>query len=149
MGLWNNFITSFKDKLNQLRLVEIGVRVAQQMDPQESLSFLQSLLGSLPTPRAALSPSLKPSTAKPFDEEQSPTKTEAEAYVLARISIAHYDLLLGNLDKAKEAMDVCERTLDSMDGVEASVTGAWLRVSGDFYKVIIALIFYFYTLLTR
>ncbi|TIB64755.1 hypothetical protein E3P78_00946 [Wallemia ichthyophaga] len=134
VGLWNNFIISFKDKLNQLRLVEIGVRVAQQMDPQESLSFLQSLLGSLPTPNAALPPSLKPSTAKPFDEEQPPTKTEAEAYVLARISIAHYDLLLGNLDKAKEAMDVCERVLDSMDGVEASVTGAWLRVSGDYFK---------------
>lgn len=114
------------------------------MDPQESLSFLQSLLDSLPVPRAALPPALKPSTAKPFDEDQPPTKTESEAYVLARISIAHYDLLLGNLDKAKEAMDVCERVLDSEDGVEASVTGAWLRVSGDYFKVTIAPTFSLY-----
>ncbi|TIA93622.1 hypothetical protein E3P99_00105 [Wallemia hederae] len=134
VGLWDNFISTFKDKLNQLRLVEIGVRVAQEMDPKDSLNFLQSLLESLPVPRAALPPALKPSTAKSFDEDQPPTKTESEAYVLARISIAHYDLLLGNLDKAKEAMDVCERVLDSMDGVEASVTGAWLRVSGDYFK---------------
>ncbi|TIB81483.1 hypothetical protein E3Q22_01065 [Wallemia mellicola] len=135
VDLWNNFISTFKDKLNQLRLVEIGVRVAQEMIPQESLNFLESLLDTLPVPRAALPPALKPTNTKSFDEEQPPTKTESEAYVLAKISIAHYDLLLGNLDKAKEAMDVCERVLDSIDGVEASVTGAWLRVSGDYFKV--------------
>ncbi|TIB78820.1 hypothetical protein E3Q23_00561 [Wallemia mellicola] len=134
VDLWNNFISTFKDKLNQLRLVEIGVRVAQEMIPQESLNFLESLLDTLPVPRAALPPALKPTNTKSFDEEQPPTKTESEAYVLAKISIAHYDLLLGNLDKAKEAMDVCERVLDSIDGVEASVTGAWLRVSGDYFK---------------
>lgn len=135
VDLWNNFISTFKDKLNQLRLVEIGVRVAQEMVPQESLNFLQTLLDTLPVPRAALPPALKPTNAKSFDEEQPPTKTESEAYVLAKISIAHYDLLLGNLDKAKEAMDICERVLDAIDGVEASVTGAWLRVSGDYFKV--------------
>ncbi|TIC14156.1 hypothetical protein E3Q14_00877 [Wallemia mellicola] len=134
VDLWNNFISTFKDKLNQLRLVEIGVRVAQEMIPQKSLNFLESLLDTLPVPRAALPPALKPTNTKSFDEEQPPTKTESEAYVLAKISIAHYDLLLGNLDKAKEAMDVCERVLDSIDGVEASVTGAWLRVSGDYFK---------------
>ena len=134
IDLWYKFIVIVKDKLNQLRLTEIGVRVAQEMDPQSSLTFLESLLNSLPIPLSALPPSLKPDSIKPFDDVKPPTKTECEAYVLARISIAHYDLLLGNLDKTKEAMDVCERVLDSLDGVEASVTGAWLRVSGDYFK---------------
>lgn len=48
---------------------------------------------------------------------------------------AHFQLLLGDLDGTKEAMDKCAKILDGFDSVEAGVHASFYRVCGDYYKV--------------
>lgn len=54
--LFNNFVNSFKAKLNQLKLVTIGITVARQFNGQSSTT-------PAPPSSAPLSPTLPPQTA--------------------------------------------------------------------------------------
>ncbi|TEB23060.1 hypothetical protein FA13DRAFT_1694680 [Coprinellus micaceus] len=108
---FERFVRDFENKINQLRLVELGVKVSQDIDnPQKHLAFLTSLLSRINT-------------------EQS-----KEAHVLLLASIAHAKLLYGDLEGTKGDMDSAWRILDSLEGVEGSVNAAYYGVAADYYK---------------
>lgn len=62
-------------------------------------------------------------------------QTNAEAYVLARMSAAHFYLLSGKTKETETAMNECRAILDNLDTVDTSVRAGFYRVSGDYYKV--------------
>ena len=62
------------------------------------------------------------------------TPKTREAFVLASMESAHFKLLLGDNEGTKEAMDKCEKILDSLDSVDLAVHGSFYRVSGDYFK---------------
>ncbi|KAF9514396.1 hypothetical protein BS47DRAFT_1343163 [Hydnum rufescens UP504] len=111
VDLFNNFVREFESKLNQLKLVEIGVRSSKQIDePNEILTFLISLLSRL-------------------------SKTDApEAYVLLLSSLAHAKLLFGDTEGTRVDMEESAKILDELDGVEPSVHAAYYGVAADYYK---------------
>ncbi|KAF9007150.1 hypothetical protein BDQ17DRAFT_261781 [Cyathus striatus] len=105
------FVTDFETKINQLRLVELGVKAAKEIDnPQTHLTFLTSILSRLNT-------------------EKSP-----EAHVLLLSSIAHAKLLYGDLEGTKTDMDTALGILDNLESVEGSVNAAYYGVAADYYK---------------
>ncbi|KAK4704781.1 26S proteasome regulatory subunit N9, partial [Phenoliferia sp. Uapishka_3] len=132
IDLYEHFIKDFASKLNQLKLASIGIAVARQFtgrseqllllanptylpvcpipDGNKALEFLTTLTESLDTPKTR------------------------EAYVLATMESAHFKLLLGNNEGTKEAMDKCEKILDSLDSVDLAVHASFYRVSGDYFK---------------
>lgn len=55
--------------------------------------------------------------------------------MLATMELAHFKLLLGEPDAAKESMDKCEKILDMLDSVDLAVHASFYRVSGDYFKV--------------
>ena len=55
--------------------------------------------------------------------------------MLATMESAHFKLLLGDNEGTKEAMDKCEKILDSLDSVDLTVHASFYRVSGDYFKV--------------
>ncbi|KAG8922705.1 26S proteasome regulatory subunit [Tulasnella sp. 419] len=111
VDLFNKFIRDFESKLNQLKLVEIGVKVSKQLqDPNQILEFLTSLLGRI-------------------SKEDSPA-----AYVLILSSLAYAKLLFGDLVGTKADIDECAKVLDDLDGVEASVNASYYGVAADYYK---------------
>jgi len=97
--------------LNQLKLVEIGVRTSKQIDdPNELLTFLTSLLSRI-------------------------SKTDnPEAYVLLLSSLAHAKLLFGDTEGTRVDMEESAKVLDELDGVESSVHAAYYGVAADYYK---------------
>jgi len=112
LPLFNNFVKDFESKLNQLRLVEIAVKVCKQIDdPNESLHFLSSLLSRLPQDKAP------------------------EATILLLSSLAHAKLIYGDLEGTKTDIDACEKQLGEMDSVEKSVHAAFYGVAADYHKV--------------
>ncbi|KAJ3126494.1 26S proteasome regulatory subunit [Nowakowskiella sp. JEL0407] len=110
--LYENFITDFDKKLNQLSLVQYATRASRQFkDPAESLSFLKALATSL-----------------------SENPDAKDAYVLATVEVAHYNLLTGNIELCKKEIDECEKILDDLPGTDPTINASFYRVAANYYK---------------
>ncbi|KAF8680861.1 hypothetical protein RhiXN_04326 [Rhizoctonia solani] len=97
VDLFTKFVRDFEDKLNQLKLVSMGVTVSRQLDdPNAILTFLSSLL------------------------ERISKEKSREAWILLVSSIAHTKLIFGDLAGTKVDTDECQKLLDDLDGVEPS-----------------------------
>ncbi|KAJ7093104.1 hypothetical protein C8R44DRAFT_835487 [Mycena epipterygia] len=116
VDVFESFVRDFETKINQLRLVEMGVKVSKEIDnPQTHLTFLTSLLARIA------------STASNSQSEQ--------ANVLLLATIARAKLLYGDLEGTKTDMDKAWAVLDRLEGVENGVNAAYYQVAGDYYKV--------------
>ncbi|KAI2777860.1 hypothetical protein F4815DRAFT_274665 [Daldinia loculata] len=105
------FISKFADKINQLKLVDLGLKAATQCkDDQERLTFLSDL-------------------AKKVDHEDS-----QDAFVYALAAVARVELNLRDLEASRRDLDKAERILDSFDSVETKVHAAFYQVNADYYQ---------------
>ncbi|PCH42928.1 hypothetical protein WOLCODRAFT_138115 [Wolfiporia cocos MD-104 SS10] len=111
VDVFDKFVRDFEPRLNQLRLVEMGVRVSKEIDnPQLHLTFLTDLLSRV-------------------DTEASP-----EAHVMLLASLAHAKLLYGDLEGTKTDIDAAWKILDELSSVDTMVNGAYYGVAADYYK---------------
>ncbi|KAF2971944.1 hypothetical protein GQX73_g1593 [Xylaria multiplex] len=105
------FILKFADKINQLKLVDLGLKAATQCrDDRERLTFLADL-------------------AKKVDNENS-----QDAFVYATVAAARVELLLRDAAASRRDLDKAEKILDSFDSVETKVHAAFYQVNADYYK---------------
>jgi 26S proteasome regulatory subunit N9 len=111
VDVFERFVRDFEGKLNQLRLVEMGVKVSREIDnPQVHLAFLTSLLSRI-------------------DVEKS-----KDAHVLLMATIARAKLLYGDLEGTRADMEKAWSVLDTLDDVEPGVNAAYYGLAADFYK---------------
>jgi len=111
VDVFERFVRDFESKINKLRLAEMGVKVAKDIDnPQIHLSFLTSLLSRINTIESK------------------------EAHVLLLASIAHAKLLYGDLEGTRSDMDAAWKILDTLENVESGVNAAYYGVAADYYK---------------
>ncbi|RDB18179.1 putative 26S proteasome regulatory subunit rpn9 [Hypsizygus marmoreus] len=111
VDVFERFVRDFESKINQLRLVEMGVKVSKEIDnPQTHITFLTSLLSRIDA-----------------------TKSQ-EAHVLLLATIAHAKLIYGDLEGTKTDMDAAWKTLDTLEGVDTGVNAAYYGVAADYYK---------------
>jgi 26S proteasome regulatory subunit N9 len=129
--IYNSFIKTFADKINQLKLVQIGLSTASQFkgiywflphgwrvqdanmvrsDDEERLTFLNQLASRVDKPASQ------------------------DAYVFALTSVASVRLRVGKKTEARADLDKCESTLDTFDSVETVVHASFYRVSADYYQ---------------
>ncbi|SGY14197.1 BQ5605_C010g06097 [Microbotryum silenes-dioicae] len=114
--LWESFVSTFAQRINQLKLITIGISTARQFSGvvehgTQGLHFLTRLAGKVDTPETR------------------------EAYVLATMEAAYFKLLLGDNEGTKIAIDTCAKVLDAMDSVDLVVHASYYRVAGDYYKL--------------
>ncbi|KAG0143795.1 hypothetical protein CROQUDRAFT_660769 [Cronartium quercuum f. sp. fusiforme G11] len=135
ISLYNGFIKDFENKINSLKLVEIAVTVSQRYtDPSEALDFLSALAEKLkPVPVSDEDPTTITASARPRGSSAK-VQPNPEAYVLARMSAAHFFLLSGQTKETEQAMNECRKIIDGLDLVDTSVRAGFYRVSGDYYK---------------
>lgn len=111
LPLYNTFIKSFADKINQLKLVELGLSTATQCkDDQERLTFLKTLADGVNKPESQ------------------------DAYVYAKTAVASVELQSVELEDSKKDLDTCEQILDTFDSVENVVHAAFYRTSANYYQ---------------
>lgn len=112
LPFYKTFVLKFADKINQLKLVELGLKAATQCkDDKERLSFLQSIV-------------------KKVDSENS-----QDALVYASTAVSRVRLSLGDLDAARKDLDEAERILDTFDSVETIVHAAFYDASASYFQV--------------
>ncbi|KAI1826592.1 hypothetical protein F4861DRAFT_496766 [Xylaria intraflava] len=105
------FVSKFADKINQLKLVDLGLMAATQCrDDRERLTFLTDL-------------------AKKVDHEDS-----QDAFVYATVAVARTKLLLRDTASSRRDLDQAEKILESFDSVETKVHAFFYQVNADFYK---------------
>ncbi|KAI2471150.1 hypothetical protein F4781DRAFT_388188 [Annulohypoxylon bovei var. microspora] len=111
LNFYKVFILKFADKINQLKLVDLGLKAATQCrDDQERLTFLTHL-------------------AKKVDNENS-----QDAFVYATAAVARVELDLRDLEASRKNLEAAERILDSFDSVETKVHAAFYQVNADYYQ---------------
>jgi len=111
VDIYDRFVRDFETRLNQLRLVEMGVKVSREIDnPSNHLSFFTDLLTRI-------------------DKEKS-----QEAYVLLLATIARAKLVFGDVDGAQADMQAAWKILDELTGVDSGVNAAYYGIAADYYK---------------
>ncbi|EKG12080.1 hypothetical protein MPH_10791 [Macrophomina phaseolina MS6] len=111
INLFNTFVRTFADKINQLKLVTLGLSAASQFkDDKERLAFLQSLADKVNKPASQ------------------------DAYVYATVAAASVQLQLRDFPDSRKKLDESERILDSFDTVETVVHASFYRVNAEYYK---------------
>ncbi|KAF8486999.1 hypothetical protein DFH94DRAFT_621657 [Russula ochroleuca] len=111
VDVFTRFVRDFEERLNPLRLAEMGIKISQDIDnPAQHLEFLTDLLSRI-------------------TQDKSP-----DAHVLVLSTLAHAKLLFGDLEGSKTDIDAAWKVLDKVDAVENSVNGAYYRVAADYYK---------------
>ncbi|KAG9546405.1 hypothetical protein KCU71_g22217, partial [Aureobasidium melanogenum] len=111
LPLYNQFIKTFADKINQLQLVTLGLSTASQCkDDNERFEFLTNLASSVDKPASQ------------------------DAFVYAKTAVANVELRLKKYDEARKDLDQCEQILDTFDSVESVVHASFYRVSADYHQ---------------
>ncbi|PPQ82776.1 hypothetical protein CVT25_009271 [Psilocybe cyanescens] len=104
------FVRDFEGKINQLRLAEMGVKVARAIEQPKSATFLSSLLARI-------------------DGATAP-----EAHVILLTAIAQVKLLFNDQQAAKKDIDAAGALMEALDSVENGVNAAYYRVAADYWK---------------
>ncbi|KAL8677891.1 MAG: hypothetical protein Q9224_007156, partial [Gallowayella concinna] len=111
LPLYQRFILSFSEKINQLRFVSLGLLAATQCsDDQERLSFLTDLATKVNKPASQ------------------------DAYVYALVVASDVKLRLQDLAGARRDLDTAESILDSFDSVETEVHATFYRTNASYYQ---------------
>lgn len=109
--IFEHFVTKFADKINQLKLVRIGLSTANQyQDDEQRLNFLSAL-------------------AKRVDKPAS-----QDAHVYALTAVANTRLSLKQIAEARKDLDKCESVLDTFDSVETEVHANFYWVSATYHQ---------------
>ncbi|EPQ55610.1 hypothetical protein GLOTRDRAFT_75751 [Gloeophyllum trabeum ATCC 11539] len=111
VDVFDRFVREFESRLNQQRLVEMGVKVSREIDnPSAHLQFLLDLLARI-------------------DTKQSP-----ESEVLLLSHIAHAKLMYGDIDGTRTDIDKAWKVLDELTAVDNGVSAAYYSVAADYHK---------------
>ncbi|KAJ9658581.1 26S proteasome regulatory subunit [Neophaeococcomyces mojaviensis] len=128
LALYNKFILSFADKINQLKLVKLALSAATQIEGEFVAGFCDVAALTVTTDdedRATFLESLQKRVNKPESEE---------AHTYATTELAGVYLRLDEEDKAREQLDTAQTTLDKFDFVENIVHASFYRVNAEYYQ---------------
>lgn len=133
VDVFDKFVRDFDSRLNQLRLVEMGVKVSREFDSASSYRVLRHICWFLTNTAYA-----DPVTHLTFLTDllsRVNTEKAPEAHVLLLSSLAHAKLVYGDLEGCKKDMDAAWKILDELTGVDTTVNAAYYGVAADYYKV--------------
>lgn len=112
--LYNNFITDFETKIDNLKLAHFAVIVSRQYSEKEAaISYLEGVIEKLRNIRAA--------------------RIE-EAILYIKMQIGIFKLEQGDQKECKKLLDEGKSTLDSMTDIDPSVYANYYWVSSQYYK---------------
>jgi len=137
VDVYTRFVRDFEERLNPLRLAEMGIKISQDIDSASPL--FPSSLSPNPPVDSFIGPRV-PDPAQHLEfltdllsritQDKSP-----DAHVLVLSTLAHAKLLFGDLEGSKTDIDAAWKILDNLDAVDNSVNGAYYQVAADYYKV--------------
>jgi 26S proteasome regulatory subunit N9 len=130
VDVYTRFVRDFEERLNPLRLAEMGIKISQDIDSALSLLPTPFVVDGFRATDPAQHLEFLTDLLSRITKDKSP-----DAHVLVLSTLAHAKLLFGDLEGSKTDIDAAWKILDNTDAVENSVNGAYYRVAADYYKV--------------
>lgn len=129
--LYETFIKRFAGKINQLKLVTLGLKTASQYKGKTHgiyKGWHNVLTSKITEKRERLSflTALADGVNKPVSQD---------AFVYATVAVADIQLQLQEYEASRRRLDECEKILDSFDSVETVVHASFYRVNAEYCKV--------------
>lgn len=123
LRVYDNFVTKFYDKINQVSVVEfLLLSLKKSEDYDESLKFLTELQKSF----------------KAIDEKKQRNdglKSHDDGCLLIEAEIARIYLRKSDLVKSRDLLDELEKTLETRDSVPLKVTNAFYSANAEYYRL--------------
>ncbi|KAG7105012.1 26S proteasome regulatory subunit rpn9 like protein [Verticillium longisporum] len=111
LDFYKVFILKFADKINQLKLVDLALKAADECDDDdEKLAFLQGVATKVDRPNSQ------------------------DAFVYASVAVARVELDLEDLDGARKDLDAAESIVDTFDSVETVIHAAFYDANASYYQ---------------
>ena len=108
---YRNFLASFQEKLNALKLSQFGIVISRQFTDEESaLDFLQSLIRAV--------------------------DKELQAKILLRCAIGNVYLKQKNMKDLRDLLDETKELLEGIVGAESIVNASFYLLSARFHKAL-------------
>ncbi|ODV92557.1 hypothetical protein CANCADRAFT_88984 [Tortispora caseinolytica NRRL Y-17796] len=107
MDIFETVVLAFKDKINQLKLIELGIKATSVLKPEDAVVFMKQLTDGALT---------------------------EEATVFGEIEQARLQLQIGNLKDAKKALDEASKILDHFNSVEPRIYAAYYKASAKYHE---------------
>ncbi len=128
LRLFENFIMSFGDKLNQLKLVQFLLLSMDQCTPEDSLENLKMLRQKI------TDYGLKES--KKVVEEDINDNQVIQALIFVEVETARVKLEMGNIDEATAMMDECQKKIDRLtSSVDNRVNASYYRTNAKVMQI--------------
>lgn len=125
LPLYQKFILSFADKINQLKLVKLALSAATEIEGEHRSKDNTALTSTDQDDRAVFLEQLQKRVNKPESEE---------AHTYATTELAGVYLRIDEDQKARQQLDTAQKSLDNFDFVEQVVHASFYRVNAEYYQ---------------
>ncbi|MCJ1469328.1 26S proteasome regulatory subunit [Pseudocyphellaria aurata] len=131
LPLFSSFILNFAEKINQLKLVSLGLLAASEcsgLHTPSSHPFDERIANPSPSDdqeRLTFLISLTQKVNKPSSQD---------AYIYALVAASDVKLRLQDLPSARKDLDTAERILDTFDSVETEVHATFYRINANYHQ---------------
>lgn len=110
-GAYDNFVSQWELRMNQLKLVNFLVKASKQLSPKDAIALISVHADRLKDKREM-----------------------RDAYVVASMEIANYKLILGDDQETLNTIKECSLIVDELQGVDPVVHATYYCVAADYYK---------------
>jgi len=115
LRLYTNFISNFKYKINQLKLVQfLLLSISEISNANDALDYLKDL-------------------QKDLEKQENIDKEQALIFI--KIEVARLSLRLGKEIEAREFLDDITKELDKYDSVDIKINQSYFSTNSEYYKV--------------
>ncbi|OQS02832.1 26S proteasome non-ATPase regulatory subunit 13 [Thraustotheca clavata] len=123
IDLYQRFIVTFQDKINQLSLIRICGEIARRFqDPAQAVAFLESILTHLQTKKDKVTSTVNPHAT--------------EAVLMCRMYLGSFQLRLKQETQVKKLLAENKDVVESLVGADPLVHAAYYRVACEYYSAV-------------
>lgn len=128
LRLFEKFITSFANKINQLKLVQFMILSLEDSTPSDSLKHLDELKDRITE--------YGKSESKQAVEDDINDNEVIQALIFVEIESARVKIAMDQTDEAVAMMDECQKKIDNLTGsVDNRVNASYYRTNSQLMKI--------------
>lgn len=135
LRLFNDFISRFYKKLNQVKFVEfLLLSIDEIEDNKQRLQYLldndKKIVEELPSEEER-----KSGFSLGLHESYNQLDDKFDAHIFLQISIARVNLYLDNFEDSRKSLDKLQKEIDALNTINHKINAAFYSTNAEFYKL--------------
>lgn len=135
LTLFNNFISFFYKKLNQLKYVEFALLSIEEIkENSEQVEMLRKIDASI-VEELPKDGETKGLFSLGFHESYNKADEKLEAHIYLQIAIAKYLVTSGDIEESRKILDECWTKIEGSNEVNIKINSVYYLTNAEFYKI--------------